>query len=120
MVLKGELDFALIEGSAHSPAVVYERFSDDHLVVVCGGSHPFSVRREITLEELLTCDFLLREKGSGTRELWTAFCCCTTSQSSRSGRAPAPARWWPLWRGPWNLHPSPHAGTAGAEGEAAA
>ena len=69
MVLKGELDFALIEGSAHSPAVVCERFSDDHLVVVCGGSHPFSVRREITLEELLTCDFLLREKGSGTREL---------------------------------------------------
>ena len=69
MVLRGELDFALIEGTAHNPAILCERFFDDHLVVVCGGSHPFTVRRKISLEELLSCDLLLRERGSGTREL---------------------------------------------------
>lgn len=68
-VLRGELDFALIEGTAHSPAILCERFFDDRLVVVCGGSHPFTVRREITPAELSGCDFLLRERGSGTREL---------------------------------------------------
>jgi len=69
-VLSNELDFALIEGITHNDSILFEPFMDDELVCICGKEHPLSSKTEIFPEQLLDCDFILREHGSGTREIF--------------------------------------------------
>lgn len=70
MILENELDLALIEGATHHPKIVSSVFMEDELVVVCANDHPLSNRGPIAPEQLASCDLVLREKGSGTRELF--------------------------------------------------
>lgn len=70
MVLENQLDFAMIEGSAHSDSLIRRRFRKDELVFVCGAGSALAGRDEIPLEALPELPFILREKGSGTRELF--------------------------------------------------
>ena len=70
LVLDGELDIGLIEGVAHQPQLRAEAFLDDGLALLCGRSHPLWEKRWVSPEELAGYDFILREKGSGTRELF--------------------------------------------------
>ena len=70
MILANEIDFALTEGRVHSSHVVYEKFMDDELILLCAPNHPFSQKQKISLSDLLDQDFILREKGSSTRELF--------------------------------------------------
>ena len=69
-IINGDIDLGLIEGIAHMPQIIAEKFMDDELVLLCGGNHPLCTRSEVTLEELSGFDFILREKGSATRELF--------------------------------------------------
>lgn len=69
-VLEGELDVGLIEGVAHQPQLAAEVFLDDALTLVCGRTHSLWERASVTPEELTDFDFILREKGSGTRALF--------------------------------------------------
>ncbi len=68
-VMENQLDFAFIEGTIHSNNIVCHRFLKDELVLVCGASDP-SYPEEVSLEALEKFPFILREKGSGTRELF--------------------------------------------------
>jgi DNA-binding transcriptional LysR family regulator len=68
-ILQNELDFGLIEGIVHTESIVCETFTDDQLVIICSPEHPCK-NKAVTIEQLLTEPFLLREKGSGTRELF--------------------------------------------------
>ncbi len=70
MVLKSELDFGLVEGPIHSKFIVSKPFMDDELILVCGSEHPFRDKKSVTVDELSGVNFILREKGSGTRELF--------------------------------------------------
>lgn len=70
LVLKSELDFGLVEGLLHSKDIVAQPFLDDELILVCGGEHPFRERGKITTDELAAADLIVRESGSGTRELF--------------------------------------------------
>lgn len=70
MVLENRLDFAVIEGLVHSDRIVGRRLLKDELVLVCGAGSEFAGRAELVPEELPGLPFLLREKGSGTRELF--------------------------------------------------
>lgn len=70
MVLKNELDFSLVEGPIHSQDIIKEPFMDDELIIICGNQHPFKDKKYIDIEELSQSDLILREKGSGTRELF--------------------------------------------------
>lgn len=70
MILANEIDFALTEGRVHSSHVVYEKFMDDELILLCAPNHPFSQKQKVSLSDLLDQDFILREKGSSTRELF--------------------------------------------------
>lgn len=72
MLLKDEIDLALVEGDIHSKDILVKPFMEDELILVCGSRHPFSKRKSIKLEELGEETFILREKGSGTRELFQA------------------------------------------------
>ena len=68
-LLQNGIDFALIEGVVHTPQIEAEPFLDDELTLVCPPGHPFALRGRATLQELGNERWLLRERGSGTREL---------------------------------------------------
>lgn len=70
MVLKNEIDIALIEGVPHHKKLSACILMDDELVVICSKHHSFASQKQITLKQLMESDLLLREKGSGTRELF--------------------------------------------------
>lgn len=69
-LLAGELDFALIEGIAHSPLLVSEAYMEDYLSIVCPPRGRWKQGQQVSIEELLQQRFLLREPGSGTREVF--------------------------------------------------
>lgn len=69
-ILQSELDFALIEGLIHSDNIISETYRKDRLSVICSPDDDFCSKKTITIEQLLQCPLLLRERGSGTRELF--------------------------------------------------
>ena len=69
-ILANELDCALIEGVAHDTNIVSEAYMEDHLSVICGSDKGWTQGQNITIEEFEKQHFLLREKGSGTREVF--------------------------------------------------
>ena len=69
-ILSNELDCALIEGIAHDANIVTQAYMEDHLSVICGADKGWTQGQNITIEEFKKQRFLLREKGSGTREVF--------------------------------------------------
>lgn len=69
-LLANELDFALIEGIVHDPNLISEPYIEDFLSVICSSSSMWKQGDVITLEEFKKQRFLLREQGSGTRDLF--------------------------------------------------
>lgn len=69
-LLRAELDLGLIEGSIHHPDLIVEPVIDDFLVVACDVNHPFSRLKELTAKQLESQSFVMRETGSGTRDLF--------------------------------------------------
>jgi DNA-binding transcriptional LysR family regulator len=69
-VMANDIDIGLIEGVVHYPQIVSNRIMYDELVLVCGEKHPLSIKDSINVKELKNLDFILREKGSGSRELF--------------------------------------------------
>lgn len=71
-----ELDLGLIEGDCYHPDIEVQPWVADELVVFCAPSHPLAkslnvtrnVTNEVTIQQLLQEHWILREKGSGTRE----------------------------------------------------
>lgn len=64
-----ELDLALIEGVPHGGELVSEAYMEDELAVICPpGAFPPGTK--LTQEQFRAQSFLLRERGSGTRELF--------------------------------------------------
>ncbi|SUY47586.1 MarR family transcriptional regulator [Clostridium putrefaciens] len=69
-LLNSELDIGIVEGEIKSSDLVCIPEVEDYLVLVCSTKHPFASRKEIKLNELSGVGFAMREKGSGTRELF--------------------------------------------------
>ena len=69
-VLNSEVDFGLVEGIIHSEDIVNIPFMEDNLILICSPNHPMINKPYITLEELSQEELILREAGSGTRELF--------------------------------------------------
>lgn len=66
-----QLDVAMIEGSCHLPQLNSIHWRDDELAVCCSPDHPLAhVRRPLTPEDFENVDWVLREEGSGTREVF--------------------------------------------------
>ena len=67
-----ELDLGLIEGDCHHPDIEVQPWIADELVVFSAPDHPLAklgnLTRKVTIEQLLQEPWILREKGSGTRE----------------------------------------------------
>ncbi|RGT72754.1 LysR family transcriptional regulator [Ruminococcus sp. AF18-22] len=69
-ILANDLDCALIEGIAHDPNIISEAYMEDHLSVICTSERGWVQGQSVSLEEFQRQRFLLREKGSGTREVF--------------------------------------------------
>jgi len=67
--LRNEIDFALMEGIVHDENLVSEDFMEDSLAVIASAER-FADGTVIAPDEFLRMDFLLREHGSGTREVF--------------------------------------------------
>ncbi|HEX9078794.1 MAG TPA: LysR substrate-binding domain-containing protein [Desulfuromonadaceae bacterium] len=66
----GDLDIAFVEGPCHSRDLVPVHWRDDELVVVTGPEHPWTGKGSVTADMLASAPWIVREKGSGTREIF--------------------------------------------------
>jgi DNA-binding transcriptional LysR family regulator len=72
-LLNSEIDIGIVEGEIKSPDLICIPEVKDYLVLICSTNHPFAKRKTIKLEELADESFAMREKGSGTRELFERY-----------------------------------------------
>ena len=72
MVARMEVDVGLIEGPSHEPDLIVRPWMEDRLVIVCSPSHPLihtAQNTRVGYKTLRQQRWLLREVGSGTREV---------------------------------------------------
>ena len=70
LLLKNELDIGIVEGDIHSNDLSIRPFFQDELILVCGKEHKLYGKKQIRPLELKSQRYLMREVGSGTRELF--------------------------------------------------
>ncbi len=63
-----ELDIGLIEGELQEPDLDVQYWRDDTLSVFCSPQHPLAKKKELSDVDLKQADWIIREKGSGTRQ----------------------------------------------------
>ncbi len=69
-VENGECDLGLIEGPSHLPSLTPAPWREDELVVIAGPAHPLTQAKKVSLPMLENAPWIMREKGSGTREVF--------------------------------------------------
>ncbi|GAU77295.1 LysR family transcriptional regulator [Fusibacter sp. 3D3] len=69
LLLNNQIDIALVEGTTHDKRIKNEPVIEDELQIVCGKSHPLFNQAIQDVGILQNHAFIVREKGSGTREL---------------------------------------------------
>lgn len=73
MLELGEIDFAFVEGQFPKDAYSHALFATEPFAAVCAPENPLAHRDAVTLEDLLSQPLILREKGSGTREIFETY-----------------------------------------------
>ena len=68
-LLAGRADIGFVEGELSASGVVLHTLRSDELVLIAPASHRFASMEEIALPDLLSEPFVLREQGSGTRQV---------------------------------------------------
>jgi DNA-binding transcriptional LysR family regulator len=69
-VASGNLDCGLVEGPFENGLIYTEKLTDDELVLVCSSHHRLAKTSEISLDTLSRESLILREPGSGTRQVF--------------------------------------------------
>jgi DNA-binding transcriptional LysR family regulator len=65
-----QADIGFIEGFCHEPNIEAIPWQHDELVIFAASSHPLAVQKTVTEDDLAQADWILREHGSGTREIF--------------------------------------------------
>lgn len=73
-LLSNQLDLALVEGTVHDGRLDEIGYMDDCLVGICASTGPFRNGETVDIDSFRPCRFLLREKGSGTRDTFDLAC----------------------------------------------
>jgi DNA-binding transcriptional LysR family regulator len=68
-ILNHQLTFGLVEAPVHHPDVHTEAVLSDELKLILPANHPLVEQERITIEDVVQYPFVLREKGSGTRQV---------------------------------------------------
>jgi len=71
-VREGIADLGFVEGDIEDPKIVAESIAKDSLVLVVGHGHPWISRKQVVTADLVNSEWVLREKGSGTRSMFEA------------------------------------------------
>jgi DNA-binding transcriptional LysR family regulator len=69
-LLNRKLDLAFIEGNFNRNKFNYKKYKDDELVLAVSSENDFCTRGKVSIEEVLEGKLILREVGSGTREIF--------------------------------------------------
>ena len=69
-ILTGDLDFALTEGTVHHSNLHTESYLEDYLTIICAADRGYHHGQVLTQAEFKKQRILLREQGSGTRDLF--------------------------------------------------
>jgi DNA-binding transcriptional LysR family regulator len=67
-VKKFELDIGLIEGEPQEPDLEVSYWREDELALFCAPNHPYAGKSELSEQDLLNAQWIVREQGSGTRQ----------------------------------------------------
>lgn len=70
MLLENKIDIAFVEGPVYSDEIAVKDFCDDELAVIVSSKHRLADFKEVDKKELENEKFILREIGSGTREVF--------------------------------------------------
>ena len=70
MVVENRIDLGLVEGPVHNRSLAVRRYDIDKLVVALPPGHPLAGERRISFAALCGVPLILREEGSGTREVF--------------------------------------------------
>ncbi|WP_373898648.1 selenium metabolism-associated LysR family transcriptional regulator [Haloimpatiens sp. FM7315] len=70
LIEENKLDIAFVEGPVHSDEIRLEKFCEDELVFITNSDHPWTRDKKIVKEDILKEKIIIREKGSGTREVF--------------------------------------------------
>jgi DNA-binding transcriptional LysR family regulator len=68
-IASGRATLGLVEGPPHASQVRSEIWLEDELVLLVPPSHEWAGQRAVTLQQMATAPLLMRERGSGTREV---------------------------------------------------
>ncbi len=66
----GATELGLVEGAVENPHLASSPVARDQLVVVVSPEHPWANRRSLKAKDLAHVEWVLREKGSGTRSVF--------------------------------------------------
>jgi len=65
----GDIDVGLVEGEVNKHKLLKEKLLEDELVLVMAPDHPWANRKNISVSELASEPMIIREEGSGTRQI---------------------------------------------------
>jgi DNA-binding transcriptional LysR family regulator len=65
----GTIDIGLVEGEVQRQKIVVEKILTDELVLIMSPAHHWAKRRDISISEITQEPFIVREEGSGTRQM---------------------------------------------------
>jgi DNA-binding transcriptional LysR family regulator len=66
-ILAGAADLGFVEGQVEDNALTIKEVGQDRLVIVAAPGHPWADGRTLKASDLMTCNWVMREPGSGTR-----------------------------------------------------
>ena len=69
-ILGFEIDMGIVEGVCLHPDLKLDAWCSDELLVVCHPQHPLANKRAVSIKSLQKEPWVLREQGSGTREVF--------------------------------------------------
>ncbi len=69
-MIHNELDIALVEGIIIREEIQTEPILRDKLEIICSPKHPFAQKNSLRIEDLANQNFIMRERGSGTRAIF--------------------------------------------------
>ena len=67
-IVNHELDLGMIEGDCDHPDLEVQPWIADELIIFSAPNHPLTKEKNISINKLIKQVWILREKGSGTRE----------------------------------------------------
>lgn len=65
-----QVDLGFIEGFCHEPDIEVLPWGRDELVIFAAPDHPLACKKKLDEDDLAAADWILREPGSGTREVF--------------------------------------------------